>query len=343
MSEDIQAPAVEASDQPAPSATDSGSVDSALRALAASKGFAYGGEEQAAPVDVPDPDEAKATPEPAAAAPETPKPVAAKEVPLEKYARIEAKAREAEAKARAAEQRAAEAERRLQEEEEAWKADPLVALHRRGLSTLDLNKRALDLGEPAKEAPKAEELPAWAAELKRQNDELIKWREQQVQREQQTAQRQAVQAQVDVLKNHLGKFDEFSLVNDLGEHEEVLRRVSAHLAGGRFEDDEQAATVIAAIAREREAELQAQYREVLGKPKLRAFLERELRGAQSEETPARRDSQGNRGVRNNARPALSEPAQRTQQLRPAADEREWSREEAMRRALDEVRPLTRAG
>jgi hypothetical protein len=333
--------APEVAEQSSGGAPDSGSVDSALRALAASKGFAYGGEEPQALVDTPDPDEAKATPEPVV--PDAPKSVAAKEVPLEKYARIEAKAREAEAKARAAEQRAAEAERRWQEEEAAWKADPLVALHRRGLSTIDLNKRALDLGEPAKEAPKAEELPAWAAELKRQNDELIKWREQQVQREQQTAQQQAVQAQVDILKCHLGKFDEFSLVNDLGEHGEVLRRVSAHLAGGRFEDDEQAATVIAAIAREREAELQAQYREALAKPKLRAFLERELRGSQSEESPARRDSQGNRGARNPARAALSnEPAQQRTQLRPPADEREWSREDAMRRALEEVRPLTRA-
>lgn len=320
-------------------APDTGGVEGALRALAESKGFAYGGDDPAtdAPSDAPDPDEAKPTPAPAAVEPPKATP---KEVPLEKYARIEAKAREAEANARAAEQRAIAAEQRLQEEEAAWKADPLAALHRKGLSTTDLNKRALDLGEPKPDAP-AEELPAWAQELKRQNDELSQWRNTQIQREQQAAQQQAVAGQVEILRNHLSKFDEFSLVNDLGEHEEVLKRVSKHLAGGRFEDEEQAATVIAAIARERETELQNKYRAELARPKLRAFLERELKNAQSEENPRPARTPGQRGLSNTARPASEAPAPRNT-LRPDPEETGWSRESAMQRALEEARPLTRA-
>lgn len=325
-------------------APDAGSVESALRALASSKGLSYGGEESdSAPVDVPPeggddgPAETPA-PAPAAAAPEAPKPPP-KEVPLEKYARIEAKAREAEAKLRAAEQKAAELERRVQEDEVAWKQDPLGALHRKGLSTTDLNKRALDLGEPKPDAP-AEELPAWAQELKRQNEELSQWRADQMKAQQQVAYQQAREREVGIIRDHLGKFDEFSLVNELGEHEEVLTRISKHLAGGRFEDDEQAATVIAAIARERETELQNKYRADLAKPKLRAFLERELRGTQSEETPRPARTPGQRGPSNTARPASADAPRNA--LRPAPEESGWSRDEAFARALDEARPLMRA-
>lgn len=339
MSEDnTSAPApIETTGEPAPAApSGGGDVDSALRALAASKGLEYGGEPAVGPADVPDPDEA---PPPAAAAAKPA--VAAKDVPLDKYARMEAKAREHEAAARASAQRLAELEQQRSEEENAWKADPIAALHRRGLSTTDLNKRALDLGEPKPDAP-AEALPAWAQELKRKNDELESWRTQEMQARQQNAQQQQVAAQTNILKEHLGKFEEFALVNEMGAHDAVYKRITQHLAGGRFEDDEQAATVIAAIAREEETRLQAQFREYIGKPKVRAFLERELKGKQIEAKPSPARTPGPTRVGNDARPANgATPAQRTA-LRPEPDEG-WSRDDAMKRALEEASALSRAG
>lgn len=256
----------------------------------------------------------------------------------DRIARMDAAIQKERAERRRLEQEARELRSRLEEDDQAWKRNPLEAVHRRGLSLEQLNRRHLELGEePPKDDAKNANLPPEVQAALAELDSLKQWREQSQRQLQEYQAQQETQRQVEILRNHLQGFgDEYALINDLGEHESVLRKITDHLAGGRFDDEEHAATVIAAIAKQEETRLQAQLRQYLGKPKVRAFIERELRGAKESERPARRESQGEPRLRAVAQPQLSSDLGR-ERAKFANDVERFDRDEALRAAIEEAK------
>lgn len=319
----------------------------AIRELGASKGIAFPGDPAPAEGD------ASTHEAPAEAAPDGEPAQTAEEPPAEKkpaqpdakalmdrVARKDADLQRERAARRDLEQRMQRMEQEREEEARAWRDDPLGAMHRRGYTQAQLNERYLNL-EPKDEAKGKPDTSGLPPEVQQalQRLEALEQKSQASEQELQQARLQQHKAQqVDMLKDHLSKFDDYELLNDMGAHGAVYEAVLQHLAGGRFEDDEHAASVISVLAQREENRLREELRGHLGKPKVRAFLERELRGVKSESRPARREPQGEPLPSNPARSQLSSDLQQERALRPPPSER-WDADDAWRRTLQEAEQI----
>lgn len=322
----------------------------AIRELGASKGIAFPGDPAPAEPgkDEQAPDEAAAA-EPVEGEPAEPtedKAAADKKAApdpkslMDKVARKDADLQRERAARRELEQRMQRLEQEREEEARAWREDPLGALHRKGLTQAQLNERYLNLDPKDEAKPKADtsNLPPEVQQALKRLEALEQKSQASEQELQQARLEQHKTQQVDMLKDHLSKFDEYELLNDMGAHGAVYESVLQHLAGGRFEDDEHAASVISVLAQREENRLREELRGHLGKPKVRAFLERELRGVKSESRPARREPQGAPLPSNPVRSQLSSDLQQERTLRPPPSE-SWNPDDAWRRTLQEAEQI----
>lgn len=343
--------------------TNGDAIDPALASFMASKGVQPPGWKPP-PVQLMDgnaPDMPQGMPQADASPPETspeapkqePPPAAKKPEPdakslMAKYAAKDAAFQQERAARARIEQELQQLRAAQEEEARMWDQDPLAALHRRKLTTRELNQRALELGEKpvadSADKPQGKTADPVISALEQRLAEIERRDQENQRRLQQYEQEKAVQHQVDVLKNHLGSIEDFPLLNDLGEHRTVYDAVVQHLAGGQFADDEEAAAVISNIAHQHEARLQARLREQLGKPKFRAFLERELRGAQKEASPARQVNQGEPRASNPARSAFNPDSALTRSSVPPTNlSQAWDRDAAWRQTMEEASKLALPG
>lgn len=330
-----------------------GGAFAAVQQLAASRGLAM---RDAAPPATPParepdqapPDDAAGDTDPAPAPKEPPDPAdkpkeaAAKSAGeqerlwLDRMAKKDAQVHQERTRARELEQRLQAIEQQRQQEEQGWRTDPLGQLHSKGLTQAQLNERyLLGGGEKGKdEQPKAAALPP---EVAREFEELKQFRKELLQREQQREQQQQRASRIDMLRKHLEPVDDFKMVSEMGIFDGILEDLERHTSGGRFDDPEEAALIINRFAHERQTAFQTEIRGMLGKPSIRAFIERELRGAQTSETPraAHQESKGQPPPRTPARSRLGSDLALERTYRPPADER-WNKDEAMRRALLEA-------
>lgn len=189
---------------------------------------------------------------------------------------------------------------------EDMRANPLQGLHKHfGLTTTDLNKRALDLDAPGEKPAGDAEMPSWAKQLQQQNQEMARQLQQYQEREQQAQQQQARQSEVQKVQTFLGQTpDAFPVISDLGRADLVYERVLAHVGQhGKFESDREAAEVVTHYAQQVEQQLRSELLGYAAKPAVKQWLLREL-GAKNEAKPARQEIRAPNGSRIGAAPAV---------------------------------------
>jgi hypothetical protein len=244
-----------------------------------------------------------------------------------------------------AEKRAADLERQHNELIEALRSDPVGVGRKHGARFGDIAAAKLLEGQQGKDKaqPGADEVPPWARQLVDDNKalrsklETIEKERDDFRRAETTRARQ--QGIADMLKEQ----SEFTMLNELGKHDIVLKLVEQHYGDDSdVPDERELQETIYKYSREVERQLRADLDGLVKRPSIRELVAKELGGkspaSRKEAMPARPEIEGEADEGDGV-PVI--PNGQAQQRLSHAPPASWSKEEALRRTAAEMQSIFR--
>lgn len=250
---------------------------------------------------------------------------------------------------RALEKRFGELERQHNELIEALRNDPIGAGRKHGARFGDLAAAELLKAKGEQKGAPSDEMPAWAKELRDENKRLMEQLGTITKERDDYRLEQRQKARQQGIAGMLQGQQEFTMLNELGKHDVVLKLVEQHYGDDSdVPDERELQETILKYSREVERQLRADLDGLVKRPSIRDLVAKELAGGgkvpapaqRKDAKPARQEIEGEDDGGDGAPVITNDLAQQRLSSAPPAA---WNKDEALRKAAAEMQSIFQRG